>query len=92
MPLGKEVGLGSGDFMFDGYAAPPEKKAQPHPIFGPCLLWPNGWNAGWIKVPLGTEANLGPGDVVFDGVAGPPKRASPPVFGCMSIVAKRVDG
>ena len=21
----------------------PEKSAQPHPIFGPCLLWPNGW-------------------------------------------------
>jgi len=26
-----------------GILLPPEKKAQPHPIFGPCLLWPNGW-------------------------------------------------
>ena len=21
----------------------PRKRAQPHPILGPCLLWPNGW-------------------------------------------------
>jgi len=43
MPLGMEVGLGPGDFVFDGVPAPPEKRAQPHLIFGPCLLWPNGW-------------------------------------------------
>jgi len=33
MPLGMEVGLGPGDFVFDGYPAP--QRAQPHPIFGP---------------------------------------------------------
>ena len=38
MPLGMEVGLGTRDFVFDGYPVPPEKNAQPHPIFGPCLL------------------------------------------------------
>ena len=31
----------------------PEKMAHsPHPIFGPCLLWPNGWmdeNADWYE-------------------------------------------
>jgi len=43
MPLGMEVDLGLGDFVFDGDPAPPEKKHSPHPIFGPCLLWPNGW-------------------------------------------------
>jgi len=43
MPLGMEVGLGPGDFVFDGDPVPPEKRhAHPHPIFGPCLLWPNG--------------------------------------------------
>jgi len=43
MPLGMEVGLGPGDFVFDGDPAPTEKMAQlPDPIFGPCLLWPNG--------------------------------------------------
>jgi len=26
-----------------GPSSPPEKRTQPHPIFGPCLLWPNGW-------------------------------------------------
>jgi len=36
-----EVGLGSGHSVLDGDPASP-KGAQP-PIFGPCLLWPNGW-------------------------------------------------
>jgi len=38
MPLGKEVGLGPGHIVLDGDPAP----KQPLPIFGPCLLWPNG--------------------------------------------------
>jgi len=25
------------------YQLPPEKGTPPHPIFGPCMLWPNGW-------------------------------------------------
>jgi len=58
MPLGIEVGLGLGNFVFDGDPAPPRKRAQPHPIFGSCLL-----SAGWVKMPLGTEVTLGPGDV-----------------------------
>ena len=43
MPLGMEVGLGPGDFVLDGDPVPSEKGYIPHPIFEPCLLWPNGW-------------------------------------------------
>jgi len=41
MPLGMEVVLVPGDFVFDGDPAPPEKRHSPHPIFGPCSLWPH---------------------------------------------------
>jgi len=40
MPLGMEVGLGLGYIVLDG--DPPPQRGTP-PIFGPCLLWPNGW-------------------------------------------------
>jgi len=45
MPLGMEVGLTGGDFIFDGGLSSPSAKRgkRPSPIFGPCLLWPNGW-------------------------------------------------
>ena len=44
MALGMEVGLGPGDFVLDRDPAPlPKKGAEPTQIFGPCLLWPNGW-------------------------------------------------
>jgi len=36
MPLGTEVGLGPDDIVLDGDPI--------SPIFGPCLLWPNGWS------------------------------------------------
>jgi len=70
IPLGKEVGLGLGDIVFDGDPAPPRKRAQPPPTFWPMSIVAK--MAGWIKMPLGTEVNLGPGDVVLDGVAAPP--------------------
>ena len=38
MPLGMEVGLVPWDS-----ATPIKGDTHPHPIFGPCLLWPNGW-------------------------------------------------
>ena len=42
MPLVMVVGLDPGDFVFDGTQLAPEKRhSHPHPIFGPCLLWPN---------------------------------------------------
>ena len=44
MPLGMEVGLGLRDIVFDGDPANPRKgHTHSHPIFGPCLLWQNGW-------------------------------------------------
>jgi len=44
MPFGREIGLGPGDIvLLNGDPAPlPEKGAQHPPLFGPCLLWPNG--------------------------------------------------
>jgi len=42
IPLGKEVGLSPGDFALDGDPSPLPKKGEEPPIFGPCLLWPNG--------------------------------------------------
>ena len=45
MKLGMEVGLGPGDTVLDGDPAPlpPTGGAQQPPLFGPCLLRPNGW-------------------------------------------------
>jgi len=42
MPLGTEIGLDPGDIVLDGPQLPPKKRHSPQ-IFGPCLLWPNGW-------------------------------------------------
>jgi len=41
MPLGTQVVLSRGDFVLVGNPAPSPKRGQP-PIFGPCLLRPNG--------------------------------------------------
>jgi len=43
--IGMELGLGPGDFIvLDGDPATPSPKKGGAPqIFGPCLLWPNGW-------------------------------------------------
>jgi len=47
MPLDMEVGLGPGHFVFDRDPVTSRKRADPpHPIFGPCLLWLNGWMDG----------------------------------------------
>jgi len=45
MALGIEVGFGPGYIVLDWDPAPfPEKGVEPlFPIFGPFLLWPNGW-------------------------------------------------
>ena len=75
MKLGTEVGLGPGHIVLDGDRAPlPKKRAQLPPLFGPCLLWPNG---SMDKMPLGMEVGLGPGHIVLDGTLLPPKGHNP---------------
>jgi len=53
MPLGMEVGLGPGDFVFDGDPADPKKRhSSTQFLVGPCPLWPNGWmdqDATWYR-------------------------------------------
>ena len=43
MPIGMSLGFGPGDFVLDGDPVPSPEGAEPSPIFGPHLLWPNGW-------------------------------------------------
>jgi len=43
MPLGTQVGLGTGDIVLDGDPTPPQKGAQQPPTFGQCPLPRNGW-------------------------------------------------
>jgi len=68
MELGMQEGLSPGHIVLDGDPATlPQWNTLP-PIFGPYLLWPNGW----MKMPLGMELGLGPGDFVLDGDPAPP--------------------
>ena len=64
-----EVGLGSGDFVFDGNSAPEKGHGTPTEFLAHVYC---GQTAGWMKVPLGTEVDLGPGHIVLDGDAAPP--------------------
>jgi len=70
----------------------PKRGAAPQ-IFGPRVLWPNGWMDG-SSMPLGMEVVLGPGHIVLDGTQLPQKRVIQPLpnFQPMSIMAKRLDG
>jgi len=43
MKLGMQVGLGPGHIVLDGDPAQPPQRGWSPPIFGPYLLWPNGW-------------------------------------------------
>jgi len=87
MALGMEVGLGPGDFVFDG----DPRKGTPTPTQFLAHVYCSE-TVGWMKAPLGTEVDLGPGHIVLDGV--PAFRemgtvAFPPSFRPMSIVATR---
>jgi len=55
-----EVGLGPGNFVFDGDPTPREKKAQPPPTQFLASVY-CGQMIGWIKMQLGTVVNLGSG-------------------------------
>jgi len=79
MSFGTEIGLGPGHIVLDGYLAPPKGHRSPSPIFGPCLLWPNGWMDQ--DVTCYGDIGLGPGDIVLDGDPAP----SPPPEGAQQI-------
>jgi len=92
--LGMLVGLSPGDFVLDGNPVPfPPKGADPSsPIFGPFLLWPNGWmhqDATWYGCwpqPRGLFVGRRP------SLPSPTKGAEPPPnFRPISIVPKRLD-
>jgi len=85
--LGTEVGLSLGDIVLDveGTQLPCPKGAHPHQIFGPCILWPNGWmdeDATWY----GRRRRPGP-HCVRRGPSSPPpakgvqQPGSHPLFG-----------
>ena len=82
MPLGREVGLSSGDIVLDGDPTPPPQKGtQQHHFLAHVYC---GQTARWIKMPLCMEVGLGSGHTVLDGdPATPPKkrRHRPPIFG-----------
>jgi len=67
MPLGMEVGLSSGDFVFDG--DPPAPRTEGTPATSQFLAHVYCvQTAGRVKTPLGTEVDLGSGHIVLDGV------------------------
>jgi len=52
MKLVMEVGCSPGHIASDRDPAPPPPKGHSPSIFGPCLLWPNGWmdqDATWYE-------------------------------------------
>jgi len=92
MSLGMELGLGPGDYVLDGDPATLPKRGAEPPIFGPCLLWPNGlmdeagtWHGGRPQ-PRRLCVRWGPSSP-------PPKGGEDPLpnFRPISIVAKRLD-
>jgi len=90
MPLGREIGLGPSDIVLDGHLAPLSKRGIALPIFGPCLLCPNGcmdqdatWYGGRPR-PRTHPSRW--------GRSSPPKKNQhTPTFRPMFIVAKRLD-
>ena len=67
MAPGMEVGLGPGDFVFDGNPAIPGTEGTPTTTQVLAHVY-CGQTAGWMKTPLGTEVDLGPGHIVIDEI------------------------
>ena len=90
MPLGMELGLSSGDFVFDGDPAyPAPEKGHTHPTQFLAHVY-CGQTAGWMKTPRVTQIDIGPDHIVLDGGPGCPQKghnSPPPSFRPMSIVA-----
>ena len=78
MHLGMEVGLVPGDFVsdVDPCSSPLPKRGGASPIFGPCLLWPNGWmdqDATWYRRRPRPRQHC-----VRWGLSSPPKKGAEP--------------
>jgi len=58
MALGMDVGLGPGNFVFDGDPATPSTEGTPTTTQYLAHVY-CGQTPGWMKVPLGTEVDLG---------------------------------
>ena len=79
MSLGMELGLGPRDIALHGYPLSILQKGAEPPIFGPYLLWPNGWMDQ--DAILGREVGLSPSDIVLNGDPAPlPQRGRSPQF------------
>jgi len=79
MKLGMQVGLGPGHIVLDGNPAFPPPRGTA-PIFGPYLLWPNGWmdqDRTWH----GGGPWSRPHCARWDPAPFPKKGAEPPIFG-----------
>ena len=61
-----EVGLGPGDFVFDGEPATPRTEGRPTTTQFMAHVY-CGQTAGWMKAPLATEVDVGPGHIALDG-------------------------
>jgi len=87
MKLGVQVGLSPGHIALDGDPAPPPLKGTRPPVFGRCLLWPNGWmdeDATWYgsrPQPRPHCVRQGPNSLRERGTAASPS------FWRMSVVA-----
>jgi len=82
MSLGMELALGAGDFVLDGYPAPPPQKWGGAPKFSAHVYCDQ--TAGWMKLVLGMEVGLSAGNFVLDGDLAPPPKgggAPSPIFG-----------
>jgi len=93
MKLGTQVGLDPRHIVLDGDPAPPPPKGGgARQIFGPCLLWPNGWmdqDGTWHgrrPQPWRLCVRWGPSPPPPEGSGAPL-----PNFRPISIVTKRLD-
>jgi len=64
MPLGMEVGLGSGDIVLDGDPAPLKIRGTAAPNFRPMSIVSKGLDGS--RHPLGTEVGVSTGDTVHN--------------------------
>jgi len=91
MKLGMQVGLVPDHIVLDEDPAPLlQKGGRVPPIFGPCLLWPNGWVDQDDTWQVGPQSR--PHCARWEPAPPPQKGGRAPNFRPISIVTKRLDG